>query len=134
MMRVNLPYIGFSNQSARDQSQRREGSASPLCAAGHPDPRPAIGWEAEVEKVIPYAKGKEIRCDVLIQRPEGELYIEIEQELTRNNIERAREKFRNWKAFSISQEFVPVYGVSSSTAECQDWPIHLPSGSMRWEM
>jgi hypothetical protein len=65
------------------------------------------GWEAEVEKVIPYAKGKEIRCDVLIQRPEGELYVEIEQELTRNNIERAREKFRNWKAFSISQDFVP---------------------------
>jgi hypothetical protein len=66
------------------------------------------GWEAEVEKVIPYAKGKEIRCDVLIQRlGERELYVEIEQELTRNNIERAREKFRNWKAYAISQDFAP---------------------------
>jgi len=65
------------------------------------------GWQAEVEKVIPYAKGKDIRCDVVIQRTEGELYIEIEQELTRNNIERAREKFRNWKAYSISENFVP---------------------------
>jgi hypothetical protein len=61
-----------------------------------------------VEKVIQYAKGKEIRCDVLIHRlGEEDLYIEIEQELTRNNIERARDKFRNWKAYTVSQDFAP---------------------------
>jgi hypothetical protein len=66
------------------------------------------GWQAEVEKVIPYATGKEVRCDVLIHRPDdSDIYIEIEQELTRNNIERAREKFRNWQAYALSNNFVP---------------------------
>ena len=65
------------------------------------------GWRAEMERVIPYAKGKEIRCDVLVHRPEKKLYIEIEQELTRNNIERAREKFRHWQAYALSKDFVP---------------------------
>ncbi|MCJ7434527.1 MAG: hypothetical protein MUO77_13660 [Anaerolineales bacterium] len=64
------------------------------------------GWEAEVEKVIPYHSG-EVRCDLVVSRPEGNLYIEIEQELTRSNIERAREKFRNWQAYALSEDFVP---------------------------
>jgi len=63
-------------------------------------------WQLEVEKVIPY-DGGEIRCDVTLHRPEGKLYIEIEQELTRGNIERARAKFRNWQAYAISRNFVP---------------------------
>jgi hypothetical protein len=63
-------------------------------------------WQAEVEKVIPYDAG-EIRCDLVVHRPEGRLYIEIEQEITRNNIERAREKFRNWQAYALSEDFVP---------------------------
>jgi hypothetical protein len=65
------------------------------------------GWEAEVEKTILY-QGGEIRCDIVLHRPDdSDLYIEIEQELTRNNIERAREKFRNWQAYAISRHFVP---------------------------
>jgi hypothetical protein len=65
------------------------------------------GWEAEVEKVIPYAGG-EVRCDVLIHRTnDSDLYIEIEQELSRNNLERAREKFRNWQAYARAREIVP---------------------------
>jgi hypothetical protein len=65
------------------------------------------GWEAEVEKVIPY-DGGEIRCDVLLHRPDdADIYIEIEQELTRNNIERAREKFHNWQAYALARDFVP---------------------------
>ena len=63
-------------------------------------------WQVEVEKVIPY-DGGEIRCDVTLHRPGGKLYIEIEQELTRDNIERARAKFRNWQAYAISKNFVP---------------------------
>jgi len=63
-------------------------------------------WQVELEKVIPYDKG-EVRCDVRVIRPEGMLYIEIEQELTRGNIERAREKFRNWQAFALSKDLVP---------------------------
>jgi hypothetical protein len=66
------------------------------------------GWQAEVEKVIPYAKGKEVRCDVFITQPDGtNIHVEIEQELTRNNIERAREKFRNWQAYALSKDIVP---------------------------
>jgi hypothetical protein len=66
------------------------------------------GWQAEVEKVIPYDKDREVRCDVFITQPDGtNIYIEIEQELTRNNIERAREKFRNWQAYALSKDFVP---------------------------
>lgn len=65
------------------------------------------GWEAEVEKVIPY-QGGEIRCDVVLHRPDdADIYIEIEQELTRNNLERAREKFRNWQAYALARDFVP---------------------------
>jgi len=65
------------------------------------------GWQAEVEKVIPY-KGGEVRCDVVIHRPDdSDLYIEIEQELTRNNAARAREKFRNWQAYALARDFVP---------------------------
>ncbi|MDO9300061.1 MAG: hypothetical protein Q7T89_01705, partial [Anaerolineales bacterium] len=66
------------------------------------------GWQAEVEKVIPYARGKEVRCDVFITQPDGtNIYVEVEQELTRNNIERAREKFRNWQAYALSKGIVP---------------------------
>ena len=65
------------------------------------------GWRAEVERVIPYAKGKEIRCDVLAHRPEKKLYIEIEQELSRSNMARAVEKFRHWQAYALSRDFVP---------------------------
>jgi len=65
------------------------------------------GWQAEIEKVIPYAGG-EIRCDLLVHRPnDSDLYIEIEQELTRNNAARAVEKFRNWQAYALSRDFVP---------------------------
>jgi hypothetical protein len=65
------------------------------------------GWEVEVEKVIPY-KGGEVRCDVLLHRSDdGDIYIEIEQELTRNNLERAREKFHNWQAYALSKGIVP---------------------------
>jgi hypothetical protein len=65
------------------------------------------GWAAEIEKVIRY-KGGEIRCDVVIHRPDdNDLYLEIEQELTRNNLERAREKFRNWQAYALEADFVP---------------------------
>ena len=65
------------------------------------------GWQVEVEKIIPY-KGGEVRCDVLVHRPhDSDLYIEIEQELTRNNLERAREKFRNWQAYALARDFVP---------------------------
>ena len=63
-------------------------------------------WQLEVEKVIPY-DGGEVRCDVTLHRPEGKLYIEIEQEISRSNIERAREKFRNWQAFALSKDIVP---------------------------
>jgi hypothetical protein len=63
------------------------------------------GWQAEIEKVIPYAGG-EIRCDLLVHRPDGNLYIEIEQELTRNNAARAVEKFRNWQAYALSKDIV----------------------------
>jgi hypothetical protein len=63
-------------------------------------------WQVEVEKVIAY-DGGEIRCDVSVHRPEGKLYIEIEQELTRSNIERARAKFRNWQTYALSKNFVP---------------------------
>jgi hypothetical protein len=59
-----------------------------------------------VEKVIPYQSG-EVRCDVVIPRVNGILYVEIEQEITRNNIERAREKFRNWQAYALSKDIVP---------------------------
>jgi hypothetical protein len=65
------------------------------------------GWRAEVERVIPYARGKEIRCDVLVHRPEKKLYIEIEQELTRSNMARAVEKFRHWQAYALSRDFIP---------------------------
>jgi hypothetical protein len=64
------------------------------------------GWQAEVEKVIPY-HGGEVRCDLAISRPEGNLYIEIEQEITRSNIGRAREKFRNWQAYALSEDTIP---------------------------
>jgi len=64
-------------------------------------------WQAEIEKVIPYAGG-EIRCDLLVHRPnDSDLYIEIEQELTRNNAARAVEKFRNWQAYALSANTVP---------------------------
>jgi hypothetical protein len=65
------------------------------------------GWRAEVERVIQYAKGKEIRCDVMAHRPDRKLYIEIEQELTRSNMARAVEKFRHWQAYALSRDFVP---------------------------
>ena len=65
------------------------------------------GWEAEMEKIIPY-KGGEVRCDVLLHRSnDSDIYIEIEQELTRNNLERAREKFRNWQAYALSKNIIP---------------------------
>jgi len=65
------------------------------------------GWAAEIEKVIQY-QGGEIRCDVLVHRPgDSDLYLEVEQELTRNNIERARGKFRNWQAYALEAGFVP---------------------------
>jgi hypothetical protein len=63
-------------------------------------------WQVEVEKVIPY-DGGEVRCDVTLHRPEGKLYIEIEQEISRSNIKRAREKFRNWQAYALSKDIVP---------------------------
>ena len=63
-------------------------------------------WQLEVEKVISY-DGGEVRCDVMLHRPEGKLYIEIEQEISRSNIKRAREKFRNWQAYALSKDIVP---------------------------
>jgi len=64
-----------------------------------------MNWKANLEKVISFDQGKRnIRCDVLIQRPNARLYVEVEQELPRNNLWRAVEKFERWREYARSQK------------------------------
>jgi len=65
------------------------------------------GWKVEVEKVLPY-EGGEVRCDVYVEDASGHsLYIEIEQELRRNNAARARQKFCNWLKYARDTNTTP---------------------------
>jgi hypothetical protein len=64
-----------------------------------------MNWKANLEKVISFDQGKRnIRCDVLIQRPNTRLFVEVEQELPRNNLWRAVEKFERWREYARSQK------------------------------
>jgi hypothetical protein len=64
-----------------------------------------MDWKANLEKIISFDQGKRnIRSDVLIQRPEARLYVEVEQELPRNNLWRAVEKFERWQEYAKSQK------------------------------
>lgn len=85
-------------------------------------------WNAEVEKVLGYGQGKDrIRCDVLIQRPGKRVHVEIEQELPRNNLWRAVEKFERWREYAKSQKgqvdllFVFNLSVNDAQDTLQNW-------------
>jgi len=85
-------------------------------------------WKANLEKVISFDQGKRnIRCDVLIQRPSARLHIEVEQELPRNNLWRAVEKFERWREYARSQkqqvEMLFVFNLTGDVAPSaiQNW-------------
>ncbi len=64
-----------------------------------------MNWKANLEKVISFDQGKRnIRCDVLLQLPDARLHVEVEQELPRNNLWRAVEKFEHWREYAKSQK------------------------------
>ena len=50
----------------------------------------------ELEKVIPYAPGRSVRTDVYVETRDGVRLIEIEQELSSNNRDRAVEKLKGY--------------------------------------
>lgn len=85
-------------------------------------------WKASLEKVILFNQGKRsIRCDVQIQFPDGRLHVEVEQELPRNNLWRAVEKFERWRDYAKGQkekvDMLFVFNLSRDTAQAtiQNW-------------
>ena len=64
-----------------------------------------MNWKATLEKTVSFDQGKRnIRCDVLLQLPDEHLYIEVEQDLPRNNLWRAVEKFEHWREYAKDQK------------------------------
>ena len=87
-----------------------------------------MNLKANLEKVISFDQGKRtIRCDVLIQRPDARLYVEVEQELPRNNLWRAVEKFERWREYAKTQkqpvDMLFVFNLPSNDAPTtiQNW-------------
>ena len=85
-------------------------------------------WKAELEQVISFDQGKRnIRTDVLIHRPGTCLHIEVEQDLPRNNLWRAVEKFERWREYAKSQKqpvemlFVFNLSIDSAQTTIQNW-------------
>lgn len=69
------------------------------------------GWDAEIEKVLPYrdARGtdRNLRCDVVLQTPDGPLFVEMEQKLNRTTLPRAQKKLEHWHEYSVSTGELP---------------------------
>lgn len=69
------------------------------------------GWDAEIEKVLPYrdARGtdRNLRCDVVLQTPDGPLFVEIEQKLNRTTLPRAQKKLEHWQEYSVATGELP---------------------------
>ncbi|MBK8781699.1 MAG: hypothetical protein IPO22_07790 [Anaerolineales bacterium] len=87
-----------------------------------------MNWKANLEKVISFDQGKQnIRCDVLLQLPDTRLYVEVEQDLPRNNLWRAVEKFEHWREYAKTQNqrvdmlFVFNLPIDTATTTIQNW-------------
>jgi hypothetical protein len=85
-------------------------------------------WKASLEKEILFNQGKRnIRCDVLLQLSDERLHVEVEQELPRNNLWRAVEKFERWREYAKGQkekvDMLFVFNLSRDTAQAtiQNW-------------
>ena len=66
------------------------------------------GWDAEIEKVIPYGDGsRNVRCDVVLNAPGGPLYVEVEQKLVPASAPRARQKIGNWTRYMFESGETP---------------------------
>ncbi|GAB1470267.1 hypothetical protein MASR2M66_11440 [Chloroflexota bacterium] len=65
------------------------------------------GWQAEIEKVIPYGVTRSIRPDVTLNTSEGPIYIEIEQTMKKDRVFRAEEKIRNWTDYHSETGEIP---------------------------
>jgi len=85
-------------------------------------------WKANLERVISFDQGKRnIRCDVLLQLPDARLYVEVEQDLPRNNMWRAVEKFERWREYTKSQkekvDMLFVFNLPNETVQAtvQNW-------------
>jgi hypothetical protein len=80
------------------------------------------GWEAEIEKVIPYGNGsRNVRCDVVLNAPDGPLYVEVEQKLAPASAPRARQKIDNWTRYLVETGEAPrvilFFNLSASETE-----------------
>jgi len=56
--------------------------------------------DIQLEQVLSYGNNHVVRCDVVLDAPDGTHYIEIEQELARTNLSRAIAKFGHWQEFA----------------------------------
>lgn len=69
------------------------------------------GWDAEIEKVLPYrdegGTDRNLRCDVVLQTPNGPLYVEIEQKLNKTTLPRAQKKLEHWHEYSVATGELP---------------------------
>ena len=80
------------------------------------------GWDAEIEKVIPYGNGsRNVRCDVVLNAPDGPLYVEVEQKLAPASAPRARQKIDNWTRYMFETGEAPrvilFFNLSASETE-----------------
>jgi hypothetical protein len=85
-------------------------------------------WKASLEKVISFDQGKRnVRSDVLLQLPDMRLHVEVEQELPRNNMWRAVDKFERWREYAKSQKekinLLFVFNLPNEAAQAtiQNW-------------
>ncbi len=57
--------------------------------------------EAEAEVLLPYGKGyQSVRGDVVVTQGQEKWFLEVEQELPRNNLPRAVAKFEHWQRYA----------------------------------
>lgn len=87
-----------------------------------------MNYRATLEQVISFDQGKQkIRCDVVLQFPDTRLYVEVEQDLPRNNLWRAVEKFERWREYAKAQNqrvdmlFVFNLPIDTVPSTIQNW-------------